>query len=118
VWSLADLQGRDRGGSRRDSPGAFEADESDPTSQAEERRGGFADAGASVPLRSVAGGVDGEPTDPRAKTTRTIADRAGATPVGAEELSARDSKFARQCVWQARTSIGEESETAAGSLRR
>src|ERR1017187_589386 len=86
--------------------GASATGEGDRIGAAEERQGGFGDAGASVASRSASRGVDGEPADAAVTAADAAADHAGPAtgqgqePVAGGAASGRVSQAGRRCVRQ------------------
>src|SRR6266446_590061 len=124
-------------GSEAAGAGASAAGEGDCLGRAEERPGGFRDAGAFAALRLVAGVVEGGPGDAGAAAAGAVAGDAGAASDAAEEPGARGAASAGAAfagdgfIWQAGTAvaggveatgggagIGERVLAAAGRLQR
>jgi len=107
VWILA---GVSAGGGRRSGAGgdgASATSEGDQCGAAEERPGGFGDAGAFIAMRFAAGGVDGRRGHAAVADRGAIADRVGAAAGAGEESVAsgaapgRKAEAGERFIWTA-----------------
>src|ERR1017187_3910027 len=103
--------------------GASATGEGDRIGAAEERQGGFGDAGASVAGRSAARGVDGEPADAAVTAADAAADHAGPAtgqgqePVAGGAASGRVPEAGRRCVRQEGTGVAGRAGAESGGTR-
>jgi len=103
--------------------GASAAGEGDCVGEAEERPGGFGNAGAFAALRFVAGVVEGGPGDAGAAAAGAVAGDAGAASDATEEPGACGVASAGAAIsgdgfiWQAGTVVAAGRETSAAGAR-